>query len=116
MATRGVMCAGVCEWTWRSGDEYICVCPYYGKGYAAGLELANLEEATIDVARAVAGLTVAGELDGPFVVDSQRRGREHSEAHLGEEHVVEVDLGTGQSKNDAQRIPTAHLYTRQCVQ
>ena len=38
------------------------------------------------------------------------------QAHLGEEHVVEVDLGTGQSKNDAQRIPTAHLYMRQCVQ
>ena len=41
---------------------------------AHGLELAHLEEAAIDVPRAVARLAVARELDGTLVVDAQRGG------------------------------------------
>ena len=43
-------------------------------------QLAHLEEAAVDVARAVARLAVARELDGALVVDAERRGRVRRQA------------------------------------
>ena len=43
-----------------------------------GFELADLEEAAVDVPRPVAGLAVAGQLDGAGVVELRCRERERA--------------------------------------